>query len=74
MSDRHSGFIVTLASDLKDEDAEVIRSAVLALKHVISVEPVIADFHDHINRIQIRQEMGQKLWDVLYPKDKNGQP
>jgi hypothetical protein len=39
------------------------------IRHVQAVEPSVADPSDWMNRIQVRRELGEKLWAVLYPKD-----
>jgi len=65
MTDRIKGFYVTLDKDYRDDDVETIKNAILMIKGVISVKESIVDSDDHINRERIRQELIQKLWDVL---------
>ena len=44
MTDRHAGYVVTLAEDIREDDAEHIINAISMIKGVLSVEPVIASF------------------------------
>lgn len=68
MSDRFAGFIVTLDVNLRSDDAEQIRNLLGAIKHVVSVEPIVTDCAWHTAHAQARHELGQRLWEVLYPK------
>jgi hypothetical protein len=43
MTDRVAGFVVTLGSDLREDDAQVVVNAVKALRGVVSVNPVRGD-------------------------------
>ena len=43
MTDRHAGYLVTLASDLREDDAEATVDALLQIKGVIDVRPVVAN-------------------------------
>jgi len=66
VTDRLKGFVVTLDHDMRDDDAENIRKAILALKHVSAVNPVASDYNDLINRQRVRQELGKKIIDVVF--------
>jgi hypothetical protein len=48
VTDRHSGYVVALASDIRDDDAEAIINALRMVRGVISVEPVMADIQSWI--------------------------
>lgn len=65
MTDRYAAFIVVLDRDLRSDDAEGIRTALGLIRHVVSVEPVVADSTLFIARAQARAELEQKLWDAL---------
>lgn len=43
MTDRYSGFVVTLDHDLRADDAEETLTALRMVRGVISVTPVVAD-------------------------------
>lgn len=61
------GFVVTLKKDVGEEYAEKLRQAMLMLDGVLSVEPREAGIDDHMNREQVRHELGQQVLAVLYP-------
>jgi hypothetical protein len=42
MTTRHAGYVVTLASDVRDDDAEYIINAIKMVKGVGTVEPIDA--------------------------------
>lgn len=42
MTDRHSGYVVALSRDIRDDDAEHIINAIRMIKGVRSVKPVPA--------------------------------
>jgi hypothetical protein len=51
MTDRHAGYVVTLAKDIRDDDAEEsVLVAIRMIKGVVSVKPVVADIGMHITR------------------------
>lgn len=41
MTDRHSGYLVTLAADIREDDAQPLLAAMRLLRGVIAVEPII---------------------------------
>jgi hypothetical protein len=43
MTDRHAGYLVVLARDIREDDAEEIIAALRMIKGVRSVDPVQAD-------------------------------
>jgi hypothetical protein len=65
MSDRIKGFTVTLDKDYKDEDAEIIATAIGMIKGVMQVTSSVVDPGDYMNRGRIQMELRQKLYDVL---------
>ncbi len=62
MTDRHAGYIVTLAHDLREDDAEAILTALRMVKGVIDVRPVVADHILHIAAMRVDQEWREKLY------------
>ena len=71
MTTRLKGFTVALEKDIREDDAEPIREAILALRHVAEVKAVNTDgVHDFINRAQIRREFEDRLWKALEEKEK----
>ena len=43
MTDRHNGYVVVLAKDSREDDAQAIVAALGMIKGVLSVEPITAD-------------------------------
>ena len=69
MSDRVRGFYVALKRDLKDEDFEKLKNAVLMLKNVISIKEYINKSDDYFNREMVKCELREQLFKLFY-KDK----
>lgn len=65
MSDRVKGFVVTLERDIRDDDAEGIRNAICMIREVCSVQPIVVNPGDHIERMRIRAELEKKLYQAL---------
>jgi len=70
MTTRLKGFTVALEHDIREDDAEAIKSAIESLRHVLAVKPIASDFGDWINRTRIRRELTEKLWDALKEVEK----
>lgn len=66
MTDRHIGYIVTLESSLREDDAEYIKNAILMIRGVADVEPKVEDFSDVMARAAVRTEFIKKLGTVLH--------
>ncbi len=43
MSDRIAGMVVTFDKDVSEELAEHLRQAILSFKHVVDVQPLVAE-------------------------------
>lgn len=69
MTDRYSGFVVTLEENMREDDAQAVLAALRMVRGVIGVEPVISNVEQVIADKRARRELGEKLWAVLYPKD-----
>lgn len=71
MSDRCRSLTVVLDTNMRVDDAERIMAAIGALKCVISVKANVSDLTEHIAIETTRRELGEKLWAVLYPKERS---
>ena len=69
MTDRLKGCIVTFDRSIRTDDAEAILDAIRMVKGVMAVNPSVDDFGDVMARERVRRELGDKMWQVLYPKD-----
>ena len=64
MTDRHSGYVVTLASDIREDDAEAIITALGQIRGVISVTPVVADVQTAVASQRAKIKWSQKLYEL----------
>ncbi len=70
MTDRVSALVVVLDENIRVDDVEPLVNAIRQLKHVIAVEPNVTDYNSFVSYQRVRSELGNKLWEVLYPKVK----
>lgn len=62
MTDRHSGYIITLDHDIREDDAEATINALRMVKGVLSVKPIV-----HDQAVLIAEERASTEWrDLLY--------
>ena len=69
MTDRIHALTVILENDTRDDDVESLVEAIKHLRNVSDVKLHITDISDFSARTRVRQELAEKLWQVLYPKD-----
>jgi hypothetical protein len=65
MTDRHAGYIVTLADDVREDDAQAIIAALGMVKGVLSVEPITADPRTFIAEARRDVEWASRIHDVV---------
>lgn len=65
MTGRHSGYVVVLESDMREDDASVTIAAIGQIKGVVSVEPVVADAVSLIAEARAKREVGDKVLRAL---------
>ncbi len=65
MSDRIKGLTVTFSEDIRDDDAQCVIDAIKMIKGVMDVHPSVRTPDDHMNRMRIRRELEEKLWNAL---------
>ena len=68
MTDRHAGYIVTLAQDIREDDAKAVITALRMVKGVMSVEPVVADIQYHMAEQRINREWTDRLYAMINNK------
>lgn len=68
MTDRYNYLTVALERDIRDEDAAALIAAISMLRGVLKIEPNVVDGSDWTAQMRVRQEMSNKLWEVIYPK------
>lgn len=69
MTDRASGFFVTLDDDYRIGDevtgADRIRDAIAMIKGVASVDPAVSDWALHVAQERAEQNIRERLWTAL---------
>lgn len=65
MTERHSGYLVTLEKDRRRDDAEALINAIKQLEDVIEVEPVKSDINSQLAKTQAKQEIRKKIWEAI---------
>lgn len=65
MTDRHKGYIVHLEKDIRDDCSEGIVNALLMVKGVAEVKPLISDGDDLICYMRGRNEILSALREFL---------
>ena len=65
MTDRHTGYIVTLDNNIRADDSEQIINAIHMLMGVIDVTPVVSDITSIMAESKAKDEIRQKIWDIL---------
>lgn len=65
MTDRFNAFIVTLDRDIREDDAENLKAAILQLRGVAHVEGNVANIEDHIAESRVRATMMRKLIELF---------
>jgi hypothetical protein len=69
MSDRHSGYLVALEVDVREDDAAVIISALRMIKGVLDVRPVVRDPSDEIQQMRADMRWRERLWKITQERD-----
>lgn len=65
MTDKHAGYLVILDKDLREDDAQKILDAILMVKGVQEVTPVVSDPITAIANCRAKRELANKLVDVM---------
>jgi hypothetical protein len=67
MTDRHSGYVIVLDQDIREDDAEQLVQLFKNIKGVVKVAPVKSDASLQIAKERAVYELSEKLWKVLHP-------
>ncbi len=65
MTDRISGFLVTLENDIREDDAQDVIKSIALTKGVLSVMPVKTEPLGQIISTRVRQEVIKKLLELM---------
>lgn len=72
MTDRFNYLTVALEQDIREDDAQMLISAIRQLRGVLSVEGNVVSADSWVAVERVRNEFREKLFDVLYPKKAEG--
>lgn len=70
MTDRISSLTVVLNQDYREDDIETLINAIKLFGDVLDVVPEVADIASYVAERRVKEELTQKLWEVLYPRSK----
>lgn len=65
MTDRYNALIVALESDIREDDAQLLISAIMQLRGVASVTGNTVNTSDYVAQSRARNEMMNRLLDGL---------
>ena len=65
MTDRHSGYIVTLHQDTREDDAQATIDAINMIKGVLNVQPITTTTEIHLARATERHALREKIFTLL---------
>ena len=68
MTNRHSGYVVVLEKDIREDDAESIINAIRMVKGVLDVKPVIGGADVLIAQVRAESAFRDKLVDTFFPQ------
>lgn len=67
MSNRIRAIVVEFDADVSEEYADAVCNAIRVFRHVQRVEPHVADWESAMADQRARNELGQKIFAVIYP-------
>lgn len=65
MTDRFNALIVVLESDIREDTAEPLISAIRQLRGVIDVTGSIVSISDHVAQLRAKHDLGNKILEIL---------
>ena len=65
MTIRHSGYVIILEKDIREDDAEDLIKLLRNIRGVAEVKPVAAGVEGIIAKEQARRELIDKIWKAL---------
>lgn len=69
MTDRHAGYIVTLANDIREDAAEAIINALRMIRGVADVTPIVADYNLRIAEVRANEAWQDRIRNMLRKAD-----
>jgi hypothetical protein len=70
MTDRLDTLTVALETDMREDDAQALISAIQQLRGVLKVEGNVTDPAAWLSYARVRRELTDKLWGALKPTER----
>lgn len=67
MSDRANTITVVLERETRVDDCQEIIEAIEMIRGVLSAKVNVSDLVEHMAQERARNDLGEKLWKILYP-------
>lgn len=74
MTDRINALTVCLEQNIREDDIEPLLAAIRQLRGVLDVQPHVADMESYVAEQRARQELRDKLWELLKADLTGGTP
>lgn len=68
MTNRIHSITVVLSEDMREDDSQNVIAAIGMIRGVLSASTHVSDVVSHMAYERAKVNLGEKLWDVLYPK------
>jgi hypothetical protein len=65
MTNRHKGYVIALENDIRSDESERVIDAIMMIRGVLRVTPIVNDPSAWIEGERARDEFRQKLWSVI---------
>lgn len=72
MTDRHTGYVIVLEKNMRDDDARTTIDAIKHIRGVLDVKPIINTAESMIAETRAERVVQQKVLDALFPQHKAG--
>ena len=69
MTDRYNAITVVLEKDIRDDDAQLLLSAIEQIKGVISAKGNVVDPTDYIAQSRAQHKLKKRMWGALMGED-----
>ena len=68
MADRYNYLTVGIESNIHEDECKALIAAIRQLRGVLAVEPHVLEASDWLAEERAKQELGQKIWHIIYPR------
>ena len=65
MTDRHSGYVVILDGEMREDDAQATIAALRQIKGVVDVKPVVRGINDFVAAVQERHRIMKAIYEIF---------